>query len=179
MRPPKVPEISPQDLASIVESGAPIQILDVRAPARVASGRIDIVNDDQFHNIVGSRLVTMRSHDIGLNPSIPVVVVCGHGNSSKPATAFLNQIGYEARAVRGGMAAWMLLTIPRELPTSGSLDRLIQFDRVGKGALGYLLVSDGEALIVDPPRATTEYLEALRDTGARLVGVADTHCHAD
>lgn len=179
-RPPKTPEISPQDLARTIENGEAIQILDVRAPARVATGRIDTAPADQFHNIVGSRLMMMQSAgQIGLDVAMPVAVVCGHGNSSKAAATFLNQIGYQARSMRGGMAAWMLMTVRRDLWAPRPLDLLIQFDRVGKGALGYLLVSDGAALIIDPPRDAGPYIAALHEAGASLVAVADTHCHAD
>ena len=77
------------------------------------------------------------------------------------------------------MSRWMSLCLPRELEPPPSLDRLIQFDRVGKGALGYLLTSDGEAMIVDPPRDARAYLEAAEKLGAEVVAVADTHVHAD
>jgi glyoxylase-like metal-dependent hydrolase (beta-lactamase superfamily II) len=73
----------------------------------------------------------------------------------------------------------MEATIARELEPAGDLDRLVQFDRIGKGALGYLLLSDGEAFVIDAPRRTVRYLEAIDAAGATLVGVADTHAHAD
>lgn len=179
-RPPRVVEIAPEDLVRAVENGEPMQVLDVRAPARLAAGRIDILPDGRFHNIVGSRLATVTSPDaLPLDHSAPVCVVCGHGNSSKPAALHLAQLGFAARSLRGGMAAWMLLSVPRDVEPTPSLDRLVQFDRVGKGALGYLLVSDGEALIVDPPRQADAYLAAAKEAHATVVGVADTHCHAD
>jgi glyoxylase-like metal-dependent hydrolase (beta-lactamase superfamily II) len=178
--PPSVPEISAPELAAAIEDGAPIQVLDVRAPHRVAAGRIDTAPEDRFHNIVGSQLIAVRSQDqVGLDPAMPVAVVCGHGNDSKVAALFLSRFGYDARSLSGGMSAWMLMTLPRELPPPPSLDRLVQFDRVGKGALGYLLVSDGAALVIDPPRDLRPYLEAAEEAGAEIVGVADTHCHAD
>jgi glyoxylase-like metal-dependent hydrolase (beta-lactamase superfamily II) len=77
------------------------------------------------------------------------------------------------------MVEWMRLTIPRELDPPQGVDRLVQFDRIGKGCLGYLLVSGGEALIVDPPLHFDTYLAVLEGSGAELVGVADTHVHAD
>jgi glyoxylase-like metal-dependent hydrolase (beta-lactamase superfamily II) len=77
------------------------------------------------------------------------------------------------------MAGWMQLAMQRDLPPPSSLDHLVQFDRVGKGALGYLLVSDGAAFIIDPPRDPSAYLAAAAEASAKVVGVADTHCHAD
>ncbi len=175
-----VSEVSTQELARALESGEPIQVVDVRAPVRVATGRIEPVPDQRFHNIVGSQLINCQSlASTGIAPDIPVAVVCGNGNDSRVLALHLNRLGCEARSLRGGMAAWMMLTLPRQLDTPPSVDRLVQFDRVGKGALGYLVVSDSEALIVDPPLDAGAYLEAAEEAGARIVAVADTHVHAD
>jgi len=85
----------------------------------------------------------------------------------------------DARSLRGGLGDWFDLTLPRVLDPPQAVDRLIQFDRVGKGCLGYLLISKGEALIIDPPLRAEPYLKAIGESGATLVGVADTHVHAD
>jgi rhodanese-related sulfurtransferase len=175
-----VTEISSSQLAQALEAGEPIQVVDVRAPARVETGRIDLVPEKRFYNIVGSQLIRYSSlESTGIDADIPVAVVCGHGNDSKVIALFLNRLGADASSLRGGMAAWMNVCLARELEPPPSLDRLVQFDRVGKGALGYLLVSDGQGLIVDPPRDAEAYLEAARETEATIVGVADTHVHAD
>jgi glyoxylase-like metal-dependent hydrolase (beta-lactamase superfamily II)/rhodanese-related sulfurtransferase len=43
----------------------------------------------------------------------------------------------------------------------------------------YYIESDGEAVIIDPIRETTPYLEKLKLTGAKLKYVFETHFHAD
>jgi len=169
------PEITPEELVDAVERGEDIHVLDVRAPQRLASGRIDIVPDDHFHNVRGSELLAQK--DPGLPKGAHVAVVCGLGNDSRRVAQHLQSHGFRAESVLGGMTAWMRAVIPRELPAPPQLDRLVQLDRIGKGALGYVLVSDGEALVVDPPRNVAEYVAACG--GARIVGVADTHAHAD
>ena len=68
---------------------------------------------------------------------------------------------------------------PREVSPPEGLDRLVQFDRFGKGALGYLLVRGGEALVIDAPRDFAPFLDAASEAGARILAVADTHAHAD
>ncbi len=169
------PEITPEQLVEAVERGERIHVLDVRAPQRLAAGRIDIVPDDRFHNVRGSELLARA--EPGLAPDAPIAVVCGLGNDSRRVAQHLSSRGYEATSVVGGMAAWMRTVIARGLEAPPELDRLVQFDRIGKGALGYMLVSDGEALVVDPPRYAGAYERVLGD--ARIVGVADTHAHAD
>lgn len=170
-----IPEITPQQLVEAVERGEAIHVLDVRAPQRLAAGRIDIVPDERFHNVRGSELLARE--DPGLSRDARIAVVCGLGNDSRRVAQHLSGRGFHAASVVGGMAAWMRTVIARELPAPPELDRFVQFDRIGKGALGYVLVSDGDALVVDPPRHSEAYEGGLG--GARLVGVADTHAHAD
>ncbi|MDH3495366.1 MAG: MBL fold metallo-hydrolase [Gemmatimonadota bacterium] len=177
---PEAPEIPPGELAQALETDAPIQIVDVRAPQRLVAGRIEPVPESRFHNIVGSQLIRHRRlEDAGLDPALPIAVVCDHGNDSRALARHLNRLGGRARSLRGGMAAWMQLVLPRPVAAPPSLDRLVQLDRVGKGALGYALLSDGEALLVDPPLAADAYRRVVAEQGARLIGVADTHVHAD
>lgn len=179
--PPHDPtEYTARELASLMEEGRPLQAMDVRAPEKVAQGRLDGIPGHRYKNIRGSKLKEI--HDLGsteLDPEIPVVVVCGHGEDSKILASHLRNLGLDARSLTGGLVEWMRLTLPRLLDPPQGVDRLIQFDRVGKGCLGYLLESRGEAVIVDPPLHSESYLEALEEGGARLVGVADTHVHAD
>ncbi len=43
----------------------------------------------------------------------------------------------------------------------------------------YYIESEGEAVIIDPLRETRPYLEKLRETGAKLKYIFETHFHAD
>lgn len=170
-------EITPDELADRLEGGEELQVLDIRAPQRLVSGKVDA---SRFHNVTGSRIMSMDDPaQAGLDPDTPVAVVCGHGNSSQPVTHFLRHKGWKARSLRGGVAAWMNLLRRRELTPPVAVDRFLQIDRVGKGSLGYLVVSRGEALAVDPSRDWQAWRDAAEEAGARLVGTADTHVHAD
>jgi len=173
-------DITPAELAQILTRGDPLQVLDVRAPQRLASGIIETPETARFVNLPNSKLFALQDPaEGGLERAMPVITVCGHGNSSKQAAGWLGGKGYQARSLRGGMAAWMQLLVPHTLLPPVGFSKLVQFDRLGKGALAYLLIADGEALIVDPPRDASTILAAVADAGARLVGVADTHVHAD
>ncbi len=173
-------EIGPAELAWGLESGEQIQILDVRAPFHLETGRIELAPEARFYNITGSQMLEVRDlEQTPLDPKLPVAVVCGKGSDSKKVALHLERLGMAAQSLAGGMTAWMQMSVPRELETPPALDRLVQLDRLGKGSLGYLLVSDGEALVVDPPRDYQVYLDLAREAGASIVGVADTHIHAD
>jgi glyoxylase-like metal-dependent hydrolase (beta-lactamase superfamily II) len=169
-----------EELVRRIEAREEVHILDVRAPFHLGSGRIDIVPGERFHNIPGSEVLKQENlMQIGLPRDAPIAVVCGHGKDSRVVSDHLNARGFQCKSLAGGMVAWMGLTVPRELDPPPDCDHLIQFDRIGKGALGYVLISDREALIIDPPRHTPAFLDVIQGFGAKVIGVGDTHAHAD
>src|SRR5258706_91218 len=175
-----LPQIPPQELAERLDRGEPVQVLDVRAPDKVERGHIVLGSELDFHAHPNSKLFALP--DLGalaLDTTRPIAVVCGHGNSSKKATAFLRERGYEAYSVIGGMAAWETVYVARQLSPTPSLSHVVQLDRVGKGALSYVLVSDGDAVIVDPGRHIDRYDALLTELRATPAAVVDTHIHAD
>ncbi len=170
-------EITPTELADSLEGGEDIQVLDVRPEQQVAKGSVEA---PRFLSTVGSVIMNLADpSEVGIDRQTRVAVVCGHGNSSLTVATHLANLGFQALSLQGGMAAWTDLLRERILPTPAGFDRLIQFDRIGKGALGYLVVSGDEALVVDPSRDWQTWAVAAEAAGARLVGVADTHIHAD
>jgi glyoxylase-like metal-dependent hydrolase (beta-lactamase superfamily II)/rhodanese-related sulfurtransferase len=177
---PPVPELSPQEVARRLDAGEPLQVLDVRSAERVARGAITLGGALKFHTMPRSQLVRLPALDtLGIDVHRPVAVVCGHGNSSKAATAFLRARGVEAYSVAGGMAAWETVYVPRSLTPTATIERITQLDRVGKGALSYVLASRGEAVVIDSGRQLEPYDAVLAQAGARPVAVIDTHVHAD
>jgi glyoxylase-like metal-dependent hydrolase (beta-lactamase superfamily II) len=175
-----LPQIPPAELAERLDRGEPVQVLDVRAVDKVAAGHVTFGPALDFRAMPNSKLLALPSLDpLGLDPARPVAVICGHGNSSKQATAFLRERGYEAFSVAGGMAGWETVYVARRLAPTPSLEHVVQLDRVGKGALSYVLVSEGDAVLVDPGRQLTRYDALLAELGATLAAVVDTHMHAD
>ena len=178
--PEPVPSLEPLDLARRLDRGEALQIVDIRAAARVAQSRVRFGAALDFRALPGSELYALPSLDpLGLDPGRPVAVVCGHGNSSVRATAFLRARGFEAYSLTGGMARWETVYVPRRLASTPSVEHVVQLDRVGKGCLSYVLASGGEAVVVDPGRHMERYDVLLRELAASPVAVIDTHMHAD
>jgi glyoxylase-like metal-dependent hydrolase (beta-lactamase superfamily II) len=174
------PEIAPQELAERLDRGEPLQVLDVRAPERVERGHVELGAELDFHAHPNSTLLALAdSGGLGLDGARPIAVICGHGNSSKKAAAFLRARGYEAYSVSGGMAAWETVYVARRLAPTPSLSHVVQLDRVGKGSLSYVLVSDGDAVVIDPGRHLERYEALLTELRATAAAVVDTHIHAD
>src|SRR5216110_1572752 len=177
---PSVPRIPATDLARRLDQGERVQLLDIRTPERVARGRVTLGATLDFRTLPASAMYELPTLDsLRLDPAAPVAVICGHGNSSQQATQYLRERGFDAFSVTGGMAAWGTVYLPRRLSSTAALQHVVQLDRVGKGALSYVLVSDGDAVVVDPGRHLQPY-EALREElGATAAAVIDTHMHAD
>src|SRR5213592_4563384 len=177
---PPIPQISPDELARRLDAGEPVQLLDIRAAERVAQGAVSFGPTLDFRALPASQIYRLpQLAPLELDPRRPVVVICGHGNSSKQATLFLREQGFEAYSVSGGMAAWETVYLARALTPTPSVEHVVQLDRVGKGALSYVLVSDGDAVVVDPGRHLERYDELLRALDATPAAVVDTHMHAD
>lgn len=180
MSDPAVPSIAAPELARRLDDGDRVQLLDVRAAERVAQGRVTFGATLDFRAVPAAEMYRLGTLEpLRLDPQAPVAVICGHGNSSKRATEFLRQRGFEAYSVLGGMAAWETVYLPRPLSPTPALEGVIQIDRVGKGALSYVLVSDGDAVVVDPGRHLDAYDALLAQAGATAAAVIDTHMHAD
>jgi glyoxylase-like metal-dependent hydrolase (beta-lactamase superfamily II) len=175
-----VPQISPEELAQSLDRGDRVQLLDIRAAERVAQGTVRFGPTPDFRALPASQMYGLRDLEpLQLDPHQPVAVICGHGNSSKRATLFLRAKGFEAYSMTGGMAAWETVYLPRFLTPTRSLQHVVQLDRVGKGALSYVLVSEGDAVVVDPGRHLERYDALLQELGATPAAVVDTHMHAD
>jgi glyoxylase-like metal-dependent hydrolase (beta-lactamase superfamily II) len=175
-----LPQLAPQELAERLDQGEALQVLDVRAAEKVAAGHVSLGSGLEFRALPNSKLFALSSLDeLRLDRARPVAVICNRGNSSKQSTAFLRERGYEAFSVTGGMAAWEMVYVARRLAPTPSLSHVVQVDRLGKGALSYVLVSDGDAVVVDPGRHLARYDTLLTELSATPAAVVDTHMHAD
>ena len=175
-----LPQLAPQELAERLDQGEALQVLDVRSTEKVAAGHVSLGAGLEFRAMPNSKLFALSSLDeLRLDPNLPVAVICNRGNSSKQSTAFLRERGYEAFSVTGGMAEWERVYVARQLAPTPSLGHVVQLDRLGKGALSYVLVSDGDAVVVDPGRHVARYDALLAELAATPAAVVDTHMHAD
>lgn len=107
-----------------------------------------------------------------------IVTVCAAGVLSQTATDLLREMGHDAKTLIDGMNGWSRVHAhsPLDVDVRGTL---VQVARPGKGCLSYVLVSDGEAVVFDPSQYSTEYERIVEEYNATLVGVFDTHAHAD
>jgi len=177
-------EIEPTELKKKIDNHEDIFILDVRTPQEYESWKLSYDNHQNPKLIPVDRLFT---NDSNLLREIPkdkqIVTLCSHGNRSMMAARLLNQLGYNVKSVKGGMAAWNKVydvaevTIPEEAPF-----RIWQVRRISKGCMGYIVSSkeDSTAVAIDPSREIYEaFLNVAKENGLKTTKVLDTHQHAD
>jgi glyoxylase-like metal-dependent hydrolase (beta-lactamase superfamily II) len=119
----------------------------------------------------------------GIMDKIPtdkeVLVVCAKEGSSIMVAEMLSDEGLNVSYLAGGMKAWSEHLEPVKIGDLKDGGELYQFVRIGKGCLSYMIVSNGEAAIIDSTRMTGVYLEFADSIGAKITHVFDTHLHAD
>ncbi len=109
----------------------------------------------------------------------PIVTVCGAGRMSLVAADFLSERGFDVHSLTGGMKAWSLAWNTARIPVANDQITVIQVRRTGKGCLSYVVMSDGEAAVIDASLPVEVYEDIARSHGARIRRVIETHVHAD
>lgn len=173
-------EWTSEDLKRRIESGEPITVLDIRESDEFLAWSIHGSRNVPVYRALSQRLDAPLVEQAKTLPTDrPVVAVCRAGVVSRRAAQILGSLGFEAASLAGGIRGWGAVsseaTIPLEIPGSVA----IQVRRNGKGCLSYLLGAGGEALVVDPSSDAELYLSIARRLGLRIVGVVETHVHAD
>jgi glyoxylase-like metal-dependent hydrolase (beta-lactamase superfamily II)/rhodanese-related sulfurtransferase len=178
-----VPSVDVGGLLARLDRGEPLLLLDVRNEQDFAHWRlearspVELVHLPYFvflEDLGGAMARLPRDREL--------VVVCGHGGSSELVAGLLLEAGLAAANVRGGMAAYGCHLEAVAVPLEGearSRFSLWQVNRRGKGCLSYVVVSGGDAVVVDPSRDADWYQDFAAARAARIVRVLDTHVHAD
>jgi glyoxylase-like metal-dependent hydrolase (beta-lactamase superfamily II) len=183
-RDPEVPvdALAPEDLAAKMAAGEPVRLLDVRNRDEFEAWRVDgpsvrttLVPYMKWLQADAQDAVAERAAEI--EGEGPVVAVCGEGEASAYVAGLLSQAGIAAQNLEGGMRGWARVYEAHEIRSESTV---VQYRRPSSGCLSYMIVSGGEAAVVDPLQAFTDrYLADAADCGAEVVAVLDTHVHAD
>jgi glyoxylase-like metal-dependent hydrolase (beta-lactamase superfamily II)/rhodanese-related sulfurtransferase len=176
----QVAAVAPETLKERIDSGEGVFILDARSEGDFEEWHIDgenveIVNFPYFHLIDG---IPGDLHE-QLPDDRRITVLCAKGGSSELVAENLEAEGYDVEHLEQGMKGWARIYDYSELDVDADAT-VAQYRRPSSGCLAYLVVSEGEAAVIDPLRAfTSEYMQDARTLGADLTYALDTHIHAD
>ena len=178
---PVIDEITPDELYQDIRRGSRPFILDVRNEEEFASWAIEGLPPNSLLNIPYFVFLEDEAECLERVPrGRDVTVVCAKGGSSAFVASILAQHGIRARNLQGGMIAWGDLHVTTCVASpQESAVTLFQINRVGKRCLSYVIVSDHEALVIDPARYIDWYTSLAQAQQAQLTRVIDTHLHAD
>lgn len=108
-----------------------------------------------------------------------VIVVCAKEGSSIMVAEMLSDEGLSVSYLEGGMKTWSEHLEPVKVGDLHDGGEIYQFVRIGKGCLSYMVISKGEAALIDATRMTDIYLDFAESVNAKITHVFDTHLHAD
>ncbi|WP_135827239.1 MBL fold metallo-hydrolase [Halorussus ruber] len=172
-------EISPKTLSDRLQAGEDdLLVVDIRHEEEYDDWHVpESVNVDVYDELTDDPDAA-KDALADLPEEKELVTVCGAGVAAATATDVLQDMDYDAKTLADGMNGWS--RVHRHAPVQADLDgTLIQVARPGKGCLSHVLISAGEAAIFDPSHYLDEYEAILDEYDADLVGVFDTHAHAD
>lgn len=95
----RVENVSPTDVKERLAQGKQLQVIDVREPNEVASGKIPSAKNIPLSQI------PMRIHEI--DPNAETIMVCHSGGRSARACEYLASQGHHnVKNMVGGMLSW-------------------------------------------------------------------------
>jgi glyoxylase-like metal-dependent hydrolase (beta-lactamase superfamily II) len=179
----RVPTVEVGALLPRLDRGERVLLLDVRNADEFESWRIEPRRPVETVHVPYFDFIEDADASITKVPrGREVVVLCAQGDSSEMVAGLLQEAGIPSANIKGGMIAYGIYLEPVRVPLPGeAADRfeLWQVNRRGKACLSYVLVSGGEAVVVDPSRHVLWYEGFVAERGAGIVRVLDTHVHAD
>lgn len=174
-----VKAMTAEQLTKKIINKEPIFLLDVRNESDVQDWKIegkavDYVNVPYFELLDGVEDMVEK-----VPTDREVLVVCAKEGSSIMVAEMLAEAGRTVSYLQGGMKAWSEHVEPVKIGDLSGGGELYQFVRMGKGCLSYMIMSNGEAAVVDAARMTEVYINFAKKHDVSVAHVLDTHLHAD
>jgi glyoxylase-like metal-dependent hydrolase (beta-lactamase superfamily II) len=155
-------------------------LLDVRNDEDFNAWRIEArYTPETLHIFYGEFIEDEAGAALNVPTDREIIVVCAKGGASDYVAEILrDNYGLPALNLEGGMIAWgNFYTFHTVIQKEAY--QIYQVERGARGCLSYILVSQGQAAVIDPLRHTEHYEDFLAAQEARLALILDTHAHAD
>ncbi|HWJ78024.1 MAG TPA: MBL fold metallo-hydrolase [Niallia sp.] len=171
--------MSSQEVTKKIVNKESLFILDVRNQNDFNDWKIEGTNFEYFNIPYFELLDGVEEIMDKLPTSKEILVVCAKEGSSIMVAEMLSEEGLTVSYLQGGMKAWSEYLEPVKVGDLYNGGEIYQFVRIGKGCLSYMIVSNGEAAIIDATRMVDVFLNFAKEMGVTIKHVFDTHLHAD
>jgi glyoxylase-like metal-dependent hydrolase (beta-lactamase superfamily II) len=173
-------QLGVEEFYSLIQRENDILLLDVRNDKEFEAWRIEARHTPETLHIFYGTVVEDEEAAVARIPrDRDIVVVCAKGGASDYVAEILRDTyGMRAINLAGGTLAWGNHYAWRPVIEEETY-QVYQVDRAARGCLSYVLVSRGQAAVIDAARHTGQYGRFLSESGAELVFALDTHAHAD
>ncbi|MGD1838124.1 MAG: rhodanese-like domain-containing protein [Nitrososphaeraceae archaeon] len=145
---------------------------------------LDVREPEEFSDfkILGSVNISLKDLLVKENlMKIPndkeIITICPHGNRAKIAYFMLEKNNIPSKTLYGGLANWNQVLIDTKIKNTDPL--IIQVEKIGKGCLSHIIISEKEAIVIDPLFPIERYKEISEKEDFRITKVINTHQHAD
>ncbi|NYE07557.1 glyoxylase-like metal-dependent hydrolase (beta-lactamase superfamily II) [Bacillus niacini] len=171
--------MTPKEITKKVFNKEELFILDVRNESdfndwKIEGENFEYLNVPYFELLDGVEEIMEK-----IPTDKEVLVVCAKEGSSVMVAEMLSEAGLSVSYLQTGMKAWSEHLEPVKVGDLNNGGEIYQFVRIGKGCLSYMVVSNGEAALIDATRMTDIYLDFAESISAKITHVFDTHLHAD
>lgn len=175
-----VKSFTAQELYQRIVGNEPLLIVDVRNEDEFGRWHVEGRDSLKIVNIPYFGFIEDEDSSVARVPAHhdEILVICAKEGSSQFVAEILQAHGFTARYLAGGINTWGNLYDVRDVVSTES-GRVIQIARPARGDLSFVIVSNGQAAIVDPLRHIDHYLNVIDRAGAHLTHIFDTHAHAD
>lgn len=169
--------ISPQEFKKMLDNNEVKFVFDLRNEDDFKDGKVEGRFDFETLNIPQEDFVGEEDKHFSKFPKDkPIITICAHGDSSKYTAEMLREHNFDAQSLEGGIDLW---TEFYEINKAGSNPDIYQIYRVARGCMSHIVVSDGEAAIIDAVRHTDKIMNKIKDLNVKVKYVFDTHLQAD
>ncbi|MEZ3118000.1 MBL fold metallo-hydrolase [Halobaculum sp. MBLA0147] len=177
-----VPSTAASELRQSITDGDSVAVLDTRNDSDFQEWHVDGPNVEienvPYYEFLGEEVDEALLDRVPVGD--PLVVLCAKGGASEYVAGELIEAGRDVVHLDGGMEAWARIYERIKIEDYDGPGAVYQYHRPSSGCLGYLVVSDGEAAVIDPLRSFTDrYVDDAAALDAELVYALDTHVHAD
>ncbi|MFC8149167.1 MBL fold metallo-hydrolase [Bacillus paralicheniformis] len=174
-----VQALTANEVTQKIFNKVPLFILDVRNEHDFSDWKIEGHDVDHLNVPYFDLLDGVEDILENIPSDKEVLVVCAKEGSSVMVSEMLSEAGLSVSYLKGGMKAWSEHLEPVKVGDLQDGGEVYQFVRIGKGCLSYMVISNGEAAIIDATRMADVFIDFAEGKGAMITHVFDTHLHAD